>query len=98
MEETCLRKYKRTSRNRGGQQDQEVEDEGHAWRMLLRTSVLTFAPVLSLYLGLCALLLQSVDFARVEMSSLLRYKRHFKLPVRPQASKSELISHIRKHF
>jgi hypothetical protein len=32
------------------------------------------------------------------MASLLKYKRHFKLPLRPAAPKIELISHIRKHF
>lgn len=32
------------------------------------------------------------------MSSLLKYKRHFKLPLRPSAPKIELIAHIRKHF
>jgi hypothetical protein len=39
-----------------------------------------------------------VDFAKLEMASLLKYKRHFKLPVRPNASKNELISAARKHF
>ena len=42
--------------------------------------------------------LQSVDFAKLEMASLLRYKRHFKLSLRPSAPKVELISNIRKHF
>lgn len=32
------------------------------------------------------------------MRSLLRYKRHYKLIVRPQASKFELIHAVRKHF
>jgi len=40
----------------------------------------------------------TVDFAKLEMSSLLKYKRHFKLPLRPAAPKVELIAHIRKHF
>ncbi len=29
----------------------------------------------------------TVDFAKLEMSSLLKYKRHFKLPLRPSAPK-----------
>jgi hypothetical protein len=47
------------------------------------------------FLRVCS---QTVDFNKLEMSSLLKYKRHFKLPLRPDAPKVELISHIRKHF
>lgn len=32
------------------------------------------------------------------MASLLRYKRHFKLPIRPSAHKLELIAAVKKHF
>jgi hypothetical protein len=39
-----------------------------------------------------------VDFARLEMMSLLRYERHFLLPVRLAAPKVELIHYVRKHF
>lgn len=41
---------------------------------------------------------QSVDFNKLEMSSLLRYKRFFKLTTSTSASKSEHISVIRRHF
>jgi hypothetical protein len=39
-----------------------------------------------------------IDFSRLEMRSLLRYKRHFKLPIRPQASKSELVEAVMDHY
>ena len=45
-----------------------------------------------------ALSSQSVDFAKLEMLSLLRYERHFHLPVRLAAPKVELIHYVRKHF
>jgi len=32
------------------------------------------------------------------MASLLRYKRHFQLPLRPNAPKAELMGAVRKHF
>lgn len=32
------------------------------------------------------------------MSSLLKYKRHFKLNIRPNAPKMEVIHSVRKHF
>jgi hypothetical protein len=39
-----------------------------------------------------------IDFSRWEMRSLLRYKRHFKLPIRPQASKQELVEAVMDHY
>lgn len=32
------------------------------------------------------------------MSSLLKYKKHFKLNIRPNAPKIELIQNVKKHF
>jgi hypothetical protein len=43
--------------------------------------------------------LQVVDFAKLEMSSLKKYQRYFKLDtVRPNANKEELIRAVTKHF
>jgi len=39
-----------------------------------------------------------VDFVKLEMRSLSKYRKHFKLNVRPEASKTELIQSVRKHF
>lgn len=39
-----------------------------------------------------------IDFGKLEMSSLLKYKRHYKLSVRPQSSKLELLTAVRSHF
>lgn len=40
----------------------------------------------------------SVDFVKLEMSSLLRYARHYQLNIRPHVTKTELIPVVRKHF
>lgn len=42
--------------------------------------------------------ISNIDFSRMSMVSLLRYKRYFKLPVRPNAAKYELIQAVRLHF
>lgn len=39
-----------------------------------------------------------VDFNKLEMGSLLRYKKHYQLPVRATCPKSELIILVKKHF
>jgi len=39
-----------------------------------------------------------VDFTKLEMASLLRYKRYHKLHVRANCPKSELLAVTRKHF
>ena len=47
---------------------------------------------------MCAWTVQTIDFAKLEMLSLLRYERHFQLPVRLGAPKIELVHYVRKHF
>eukprot|EP00474_Spongospora_subterranea_P009330 CRZ09788.1 hypothetical protein [Spongospora subterranea] len=40
----------------------------------------------------------AADFAKLEMNSLKAYRRHFKLDVRPNAPKIELVNAATKHF
>lgn len=40
----------------------------------------------------------AIDFSRIDMRSLLRYKRYYKLPIPCNASKYQLIDVVRKHF
>ena len=55
-------------------------------------------PPLAFLCVVCLCFFQSVDFNKLEMSSLLRYKRFFKLTTSTSASKAEHISVIRRHF
>eukprot|EP00808_Paulinella_micropora_P019606 g1209.t1 len=40
----------------------------------------------------------AVDFAKLEMSSLLKYKHVFGLQIRPGAPKRDVIQAVQKHF
>mmetsp|Transcript_33510 Transcript_33510/g.76598 ORF Transcript_33510/g.76598 Transcript_33510/m.76598 type:complete len:151 (-) Transcript_33510:163-615(-) len=40
----------------------------------------------------------SVNLGRLEMATLRKYKRHFRLPARTSVTKEELVSDVARHF
>eukprot|EP00966_Prymnesium_polylepis_P146280 3378968-Prymnesium_polylepis.1 len=46
----------------------------------------------------CGLCSQTVDFTKLDMATLKRYKRHYRLKTRQNVTKTELAMAVAKHF